>query len=522
MPRLVILHPTEFRGENYGVFVQHVETLAILLEGSGWAVYPTDLRDPHLPQIVLAADLVLVQMLSAPEVEAIVRTRRERELPTVYEVTDNLLGLGGWLGATHLLRSPLIRAQMLYHASLCDALQVYAPGLAELFSAVNPRIVRFDPYVPIGAEVPPKNPGFVVGWGGTTSHASDLAAIAPVVVRFCLRHPDATFAYMGERALFDRLFGAIDPRQTSVRPFGTHSQYLEFVAGLHVGLAPLAPGPFNSGRTDTRFVTYAAHAVAGVLQDGPVYGPHRERACIFRDATDLDGILEELWAHPHETRALGRRAYEWARAERSEEALAKQRDDAYRSLVKGSAATFADLPAAGEADAELRTRLRAAEGLEAEEALRACEDIVGERPSYEQAHLVAARRLVELDRYEEALASLDRLTPSPIYADVFLELQIRCARRVCPHRVGELTARISSPTTRARLGTYESVLARSRAVLEHQPYDHFALSSTIRWLLRTDPGAEELDALFARACLVAPEEVPPERRPVRLAPFLPV
>jgi hypothetical protein len=65
------------------------------------------------------------------------------------------------------------------------------------------------------------------------------------------------------------------------------------------------------------------------------------------------------------------------------------------------------------------------------------------------------------------------------------------------------------------------VLERSRAILEHQPYDHFALWSTIKLLTRADATSPELDGLFERACLVAPEDVPAERRPARLAPFLP-
>ena len=58
-------------------------------------------------------------------------------------------------------------------------------------------------------------------------------------------------------------------------------------------------------------------------------------------------------------------------------------------------------------------------------------------------------------------------------------------------------------------------------MLACQPYDYFALASTIRRLSREDPRSPELAELYERMCLVAPETVPSERRPVRLTPFLP-
>jgi hypothetical protein len=165
--------------------------------------------------------------------------------------------------------------------------------------------------------------------------------------------------------------------------------------------------------------------------------------------------------------------------------------------------------------------LKAATALPPPEAADAAARIVAEHPRYEQAHLLRARSLERLGRHEEALRRLARLEPSPIYADLFREIQARCARRASPADVGRHINRIASPFRRARLRKEGSVLERGRAILEHQPYDHFALASTIKLLEAADPNAAELDALYERACLVAPEQVPPERRPARLAPFLP-
>src|SRR3712207_7870367 len=49
------------------------------------------------PAAALSADITLLQMLAEPEAEGVILRRRERGLPTVYEVTDNVLGVGDWL-----------------------------------------------------------------------------------------------------------------------------------------------------------------------------------------------------------------------------------------------------------------------------------------------------------------------------------------------------------------------------------------------------------------------------------------
>ena len=522
MPGLLILHPPDLTGENHGVRVQHIDTLADLLHRRDWSVATTDPLDPELASMALSADVLLVQMLTSPEIEAIVRLRRDGGLPTVYEITDNFLGITDWAPDSHLLRSPLVRQQILYYASICDAIQVYAPALAELFTRVNDRVIAFDPYVPIAEKSPVKPAGFVLGWGGTSSHAPDLASIAPVVVELCARHRDVQFAYMGAAAVFDRHFGAIDPQQRSVRPFGDHDSYLDFVAGLHVGLAPLRPSPFNVARTDTRFGAYAANGVAAVLQDGPVYGRHRDRARLFNSPSELGRILDELHSSPGVVADLGRRGRAWALATRSAEALADQRDHAYRSLLPGSSGAprrpvTAD-PARVTGD---REALQAAGRLRPGEALEAAQNIVAAHPHYEQAHLLLARSLQRLGRETEALEHVDHLKPSAVYADLFAELQAYCARKVAPANVARFARRIVSPARVARLSPAGSTLERSRAILEHQPYDHFALASTIKLVAEKDPHAEELDGLYERACLVSPDDVPRDRRPSYLAPFLP-
>jgi hypothetical protein len=519
-PRLAVLYPPDLIGENAGLLGLHVHSLEELLEPFGWRVDARSACDPGFAASALGADLAVVQMSTGAELEAVIRLRRARGLRTIYEITDNPLGVGDWVSGAHPARSPLARQTVAYYAHLSDALQMLVPALADLFAGVHPRRIVLSPYLPIPPEVPAKPPGFVFGWAGSRSHFESLAAAAGVVVEFCRRHPEATFAYMGDRGMFDELFAGIPLAQTRVHPFSDQPEHLRFAGGLHVGLAPMVATPFNASRADTRVCIYAGHGVAAVLQDAPVHRPHAAHAALYRTPDELLASLEALLADRRRVGELARRAREWVVRERSPRALGEQRDRAYRELLAGTAAP-PDTPAPPADSAGLGGRLATARTLPPDEALELARELVAQAPGFDQAQLLVADSLQKLGRHREALEHAEGLRLSPVYADVLAELALRSARRVSPGERARHAAAIRSPFRRARLLTGASPAERSRAVLEHHPYDHFALASTIQRVRREDPESPELAGLYERACMVAPGDVPPEHRPARLRPFLP-
>ena len=505
--RLLLLHPSRLEGENRGIYEQHVASMRALLDDApGWQVHALDLNHPSFPHAALAAELVIVHMLAAPEIEAVIRHRRARGLATVFEISDNFLDLGTWLPARHALRNPLVRQRIVYHASIADAVQVYAPGLAELCGHVNARVLQLDPYVPLhaGAE---RGEGFVIGWGGTTSHEHDLAPIAPVIAELCRRHEDVTFAFIGNRAMGDRLFRDIPARQLRMREFSDYASYLDFVRSWHVGLAPMRTSAFNAGRTDTKLATYAACAVAPVLEDCDVYRPHAAHALLYRTAEELGETLQSLYENRWRADEIASRARAWAERERGPERLRAQRLAAYESLAlreTGEALTIDD-PApnlTGNVDA-LRTLVR-------------------EHPQYAQARLALADALRDAGDEHGALEVLDAGPFPAVLAGLAAERQHALARRVQPERADDYASRVDSPVARVRLahrGSERGVFLR--ALLEQQPFDYIALSTLLPELLAGDRDAEELREICVRACLIAPELVPPELRPPSLARFLP-
>jgi hypothetical protein len=513
-------------GESQGVWYQSVDyPVRLFADDDEWRIDALDPYDPGAPAAALACDVLVVHMLSTPELESVIRLRRARGRPTVYEISDNILAVGDWLPTTHALRSPLVRQQILHYAALCDGVQTYSPGVAEAFASLGDHVAVVDYSLPdVPAQVPAKPDGFVFGWSGSTSHREDLLALSAVVTEFCLRHPDATFAFMGNRRLVDECFGGVPSAQLQYRPFSPHPEYLEFVHGWHVGIAPAEDTPFSRGRCDAKFVEYAAGGAVPLLSDIPIYRPHAGCARLFSGPAGLAAALEGLYSDRDALRRLSERSHAWVRTNRTSEPGRAARKRLYRSLLPPSAAPGGEpVPAPSPAlSAALDEALDAHRLQEHERSLQLCRELLRARPDFAQAAWLAAANLDALGRHDELLDAVG--ADEGVYADLHAELRYHAARRVRPAEAGRHFDGIRSPLRRLRLRAHEAGDRREfyREVLRHHPYDFFALFALIQLLTPEAPAeSPELAALWERASLVAPERVPPALRPARLTPFLP-
>lgn len=507
------LYLSEPNGENTGQFHHRISNPARLFDGNKTLKLDTlSIHDPDFPDRACACDLLVVHSLVAQEVEAVIRHRRTVGRPTVYEIPDDVLEVGSWLPEEHALHSPLLRQDILHLASLCNGLQVPSPGLAARYSALNSRVAVLDNYVPVPEEMPTRTQGFVFGWAGTRSHYDDLAAIAPAIILFCNSHPDAIFAFMGDRATFDALFSAIPSSQQRVQPFGTYGAYMDFLRTLHVGLAPLKPTAFNRGRTDVKFIEYTVAGAATLLSDTDVYRSHSKHACLFDTPQKLHQALERLYAEPHTRFTLVQDAFAWVQAQRGATSLRAQRAAFYHSFLgqKKPRPRAQRRPDSAELTRRLATAWQAYASRQYLSALEYCRDLLRICPTYRQAHWLEIRNLYALERYDEILERNPVQAGGPLYAEMMAELAYKSARRVCPRKSHQYLNQIRSPAVRLRLEHDPNADQKTqfRAILNHHPYDFFALFGLIHLLRRSEPHSPELPALLTRAELLAPDAIP--------------
>jgi tetratricopeptide (TPR) repeat protein len=175
----------------------------------------------------------------------------------------------------------------------------------------------------------------VVGWGGSVGHFDDVAEIAPAVSDWVRSNPSVRFKIMADEK-FIPLFADIPPGQFEFVSTGSLDEYLAFVRGLDIGLAPLSDHPFNSCRTDGKFLEYASRGVISVCADMPSYSStvsNGETGFLYKSTVDLINTLELLRTNAVVRHNVSKAGYHYVIQQRTENAAARHRLAFYRTLV---------------------------------------------------------------------------------------------------------------------------------------------------------------------------------------------
>src|SRR5262249_49860436 len=137
-------------------------------------------------------------------------------------------------------------------------------------------------------------------------------------------------------------------------PFGSMADYLRFLSTLDVGLAPILPTDYNRGRSDVKFLEYAAAGVAGVYAD---LEPYRgsvidgETGLLYRTGEELLRCLDRLADDADLRHRLRRQAHDHVSGRRLIGQHVGDRLASYRGLLR-TAATGGPLAAEVLAEAE--------------------------------------------------------------------------------------------------------------------------------------------------------------------------
>lgn len=227
-------------------------------------------------------DLLVLSRYTLPRSGLFIAGARERNIPTVFHIDDDLLDVPVSLGkGKQTYRDPERLAALRYALDNSDLVYTSTAPLAERLRAhgIRAPIVHGDLYCTIEpGSIPARLPSTapVIGYMGTSGHGEDLALVGPAMETLLDSMPALSF----------ETFGTISPLPQLAR-FGrrvlhhgavpNYTGFLEKLCdlGWWVGLAPLADNPFNRCKADTKWVEYAYAGIAAVAQDLPLY----HRAC---------------------------------------------------------------------------------------------------------------------------------------------------------------------------------------------------------------------------------------------------
>ncbi len=308
-------------------------------DGSEFRVIHVDHLSPYRYQLAMDADLLVICMVWDLDLFPILRWRRARGKPTVFEVNDYIFELHPWNPGFDNWNDPATQGECLNLMTLADLVQTSTPFLAKSFEPHAPRVAVFANYLfDAPAALPPKEKRpLVVGWAGSQGHFDDVARIAPAISKWITEHEDVELRIMGDPT-FGRLF-TVPPGRLRQTPWGEMDAYQEFLRGVHIGLAPLLDTPYNRGRSDAKWLEYAAN---GCVFVGGRLAPYADSVkagktgFLFSDNEELLRILDRLHADRRLAESVRRAAFDHVTRHRRHENHRAARADAYRELLTQS------------------------------------------------------------------------------------------------------------------------------------------------------------------------------------------
>lgn len=274
---------------------------------------------PDLPPTAVdAADVVIGQRVCKPEISDMWQALAASGKPTVYEVDDNLFRVHPSSPAAHKLFSdPDMQARIRANTRVASAVFVSTERLAEVFGEFNdhvyvlPNCVLTD--VIENGRTRHGTGQVVVGWSGSSTHAMDFGALAGVFTRVCARNTRLAFHTIGVNYM--RAAGIPPNRIRVTRWTDNVWKYYQSI-DFDIGVIPLTRDPFNTAKSDVKFVEYAALGIPVIASD---YGPyhdsieHGKTGLLVRRPNEWARHLRDLLADPAMRTEIGDNAREWAR-----------------------------------------------------------------------------------------------------------------------------------------------------------------------------------------------------------------
>ncbi|MBW6423197.1 glycosyltransferase [Rhizobium sp. XQZ8] len=225
----------------------------------------------------VAPSMIVFCRYSGPHASLMTEWARERDIPTMFHIDDDLLNIPLDLGASK-------------HAYHNDPMRVgtvrYLLNETDLVYCSNPNLR--DRLLQLGASAPLKSgkiyasghvivpatekPVRKIGYMASADHTHNLEMIMEAVTAFLRSNPDVHFELFGsipQLAAFDE-FGD----RVSKRPqISNYEQFMSSFATSEwdIGICPLVKTPFNVVKSNTKWVEYTSIGAAVIASKGTVY-----------------------------------------------------------------------------------------------------------------------------------------------------------------------------------------------------------------------------------------------------------
>ncbi len=509
-PILVLHLESPNRGGQGDSIYRTVQPCRAMAQRPNTQVVTGSFLNPLVHELLPLADVLVLCDVVEADLLPVMAQRRARGLCTIYEVNDDFQALQSWNPTAYLAANPISRSLSSQLANVSDGVQFSTPYLAQRFAHLHERTAVL-PNALWQLPAPTAKPeGIRVGWGGSLGHKQDFLALMPVMARVLERFPEITFEVMGAEVFREMCEAALPKARWRHRKGGTLEAYYEFLSPLHVGLCPLQDTDFNLGRSDVKFLEYAAHGVVAVACNLPPYQnsiKHGETGLLFDALAEIEDHLALLLAEPSLRARMANNAREyvqtnrleavqverrWAFVERcldaaratASEPVPPGREQTIKRLLKSAPRPFRDSPLlalpVGKLEQTLLEGLSAARDGETAAAVSAFRTATARAPKFYLPWLYLGSVEPDPSHALRALHCAEDLQPASVaapllQADKFLLLGQPDKSRTCLRVADELAPLLGVPAARLAesaeaQGQLADALALEARALRDNPY----------------------------------------------------
>ena len=338
IPLLIAQVEPPQKGDGGDYFYRtHAPGIAMAQEERVYVVNLTNLCRKKA-EIMARVDVLILKNICDADILPLIRDRKANGKLTVYEIADDLSALQPW-NPVYFFYKNKENLQLVYRlASHCDALQVTVPELKRLYGHLNEHCEVFPNQILL---VPLERPlkkcnEVVIGWGGSHGHLEDLAEIAVPLSTWIMTKPNVVLHLMCSDPIW-KLFDALPLYKKRRTLPGSIDDYYNFLAKIHIGIAPLKNTAFNRSRSDVKFLEYAVSGVVPVLAHIEPYlhsVKDGKTGFLYKNSLDLIGILNRLVENASLSQEIVKAARQYVVRERLQLQHGRDRIDFYRNLLK--------------------------------------------------------------------------------------------------------------------------------------------------------------------------------------------
>jgi glycosyltransferase involved in cell wall biosynthesis len=233
-----------------------------------------------------ASDIVLFCRNIEPASDWILEECLHRNLPTIYDLDDNLWEVPEGLKYTAYYNAPERIHQMERFLSWVNLVRVYSQPLVERALGFNPNVNLVVPCIDMNlvprVALPRRDDKIRITYvTGRGSSDTLISLFSQDLLKLVDAYPNTVEMYWWGEVPAEFLH---HPSSRLVPILHDYDEYLYYLSheGFDIGLAPLTPTSFNLSKTNTKFRDYGACRIPGIYSDVEVYS-----CCVEHEKTGL-------------------------------------------------------------------------------------------------------------------------------------------------------------------------------------------------------------------------------------------